>query len=82
MKILAEEIRDEICRRFENGECCTVIAKELNVNVNTVYRYTDGLVVTHDPKEKWIDFETRNWFAREWANIYPGDEVRNRRMRR
>lgn len=59
---------------YNNGYSYTEIAEKIGCSYYTVYKYLPDNVLSRESHS--MDVATKIWFAREWANIYPGDNAR------
>ena len=73
-KKIAEEIKADIIRRVKAGEDRNDLAEEYGISRESVRRFT---VDIWNQKRKRKSKEWQEWFRKQWANIWPGDEERN-----
>lgn len=77
-KTIANEVREEAARRYDNGECADEIAKALGIGVTTVYKIARAYGVKHRRgvmteegrqllKERFAD--TRNAILAKWLGL-------------
>ena len=68
---ITEDVEKQIVQMLESGATRKEIMEEFGI----CYKKVSYIAGKYGFKNQ-MDSEFRDWFAGEWANIYPGDKVR------